>query len=142
MCSFDADPCDFFRQTFHTARTPKKCEVCCWEIPEGAPYQKTASSFDGGFASTIACFGCAWLMERFHEAHRGGPTPDWFLDALRDCVEVPRGFFKDSDVREWRDAIAAILWRGLRRELVTQRLKSKRDRLPPPGGNRSEASPS
>lgn len=116
MCYFDADPCDLFRETDHTARTAKPCFICKWRIPPGAPYRKQAWVFEGDFGAANLCLGCSLIVDNFGRHHGTAPTADWFVQALSDCYQ---GADKsDPDAKRWRDAMAEILRRGRKRELA------------------------
>lgn len=112
MCFFDAEPCEFYEESHHTARKPKECSVCRWMIPAGAPYVKYAWKYEGDFNAAQLCLGCHLLIEDFGSAHRGSPTPDWFIRALTECYDEADK--TDPDAKRWRDAMAEILWRGRR----------------------------
>lgn len=111
MCGFDAEPCDFYDTERGEVARGRRCSVCSFRIPRGGPYLRVAWKYEDSFASAVLCFACDEALQRFGDSHGQQPTPDWFVRALRECVDVPRRMFKDRDVREWRDVIAGILRR-------------------------------
>ena len=112
MCSFDVDEsCEVYRRSAHTARKARKCYVCDWLIPAGAPYQEQAWSTEGGFKSAKLCLGCWALHDEFMYAHGSAPTPDWFEQALYECFSDVGDLKTEPDVKRWRDGAAGILRR-------------------------------
>lgn len=47
-----------FSETYHKARTPKRCVQCFQEIPAGATYRRLAGKVDGELFVEITCLGC------------------------------------------------------------------------------------
>lgn len=109
MCSIDLEPCSLWVQSAHTARKPKPCAICEWEIPAGAPYQKYAWKFDGSFNTAVICLGCELLLREFGLDHGQTPTPDYFEEALQECWDGAEK--TDPEVKTWRNASAEILKR-------------------------------
>lgn len=109
MCTFEVDEvCPVYLKRWRTARKAHTCDSCRAAVVPGAQYQahEWLPGHGERFRKGLCCFGCAFDLKAFGDApgHRGWPTPDWFADALRDCID---GADKE-DAKEWRDVLAGM----------------------------------
>lgn len=107
MCTFEVDEvCQVYITRWRTARKRNTCDSCSAAIVRGAQYEAHSGVFEGDPFRYSVCFGCAFDLKAFGEApgHRGCPTPDWFADALRDCID----WNGKADSKQWRDVLAAM----------------------------------
>jgi hypothetical protein len=124
MCDFeDFDPCDVWREKPVIARKPHRCSCCSIRIAPKNAYMSHFSVAEGDTCSEAMCVACWAARDEFSNAHGGNmPTPGYFWELLRDCVDESgstRKYWGPED-RRWRSLFAGLVWRN---HLAVRRLQ-------------------
>ncbi len=62
MCYYDGPPAEFFRESFHKAKSPHKCGECGSRIQPGEKYKSWAAKWNGDFCTGEQCELCARIF--------------------------------------------------------------------------------
>lgn len=102
MCSIDHDPPKVHSETWHKARTPKKCCECSREIQPGERYRRDAQLDDYSWGTYFTCETCdkiwKWLLaetaaKRVPESDYHDDCHSYFYENLGDACR--------QALREW-----------------------------------------
>lgn len=91
MSCYGEEPVDLWNETWHTARTAKKCRArgCSLGIRSGDRYRKTFLVFEGRGQSWNHCARCAAIYDaiskELNRRRANGETEDNSIDEGLDC---------------------------------------------------------
>lgn len=107
MCDVDlnnGDSCSVWRNTWHKARKPRRCQACHTTIGAKERYMRHFDVFEGEVNVEYLCTVCGEAAEAFTTEHHGmSQSPAGIRHVLHECVQED-----EKSQKRWQPVLDVI----------------------------------